>query len=447
MQASQEIETKPPSEERLPVLDLIRGVAILMILPANLPFFSHPYPPSPIQAESGLADRLVIALTVFLVYGKFITLLSILFGAGLAIQADKAQATGRPFRRYYTRRMVVLLIIGLAHALMFWWGDILTLYAIVGLLTLLLCQLGKRALLWVAGSLLTWGYVWLLLFTLVVAIFDEEKLTRPQARPSGAVTEPSKDGTTKAPTMKQQAPTQLKAPAKSEAERAEQIGKAIEQYFSSENQIRIYRHGTFGERVRNNAIFLSLFMCCFFWLIGAYVLACFLFGVYLLRSGFFHDVNANRPLLFKFIGYGLTIGIPFHAAAVFAYWRNPNGIFSWLFVSFGAFAFAIAYLGLLTLWSQGKHAEWLQSRLRAVGRLALSNYLFQSIVCTFIFYGHGLGLFGQLSHGVVFSLVPTLWLFHLLISPLWLGHFHIGPFEWLWRSLAEGRRRPFLRRV
>jgi uncharacterized protein len=87
-------------------------------------------------------------------------------------------------------------------------------------------------------------------------------------------------------------------------------------------------------------------------------------------------------------------------------------------------------------------AGWLQRRLAAVGRMALSNYLLQSVICTFIFYGYGFALFGQVSRATQMAIVVAVWLLLLIVSPIWIGHFRFGPAEWLWRTLTYFKRQP-----
>jgi hypothetical protein len=142
-------------DRRLRSLDLVRGIAVLMILPANIPSFSAP-------AQLGMAfgrvetwaDHAAVLLTRLLVDGRFIALLSILFGAGLAMQVAAAKEAGRPIERYYVRRMALLFVLGIAHALLLWYGDILASYAIVGLGALLFSKVSQRALPWVSGGLI-----------------------------------------------------------------------------------------------------------------------------------------------------------------------------------------------------------------------------------------------------------------------------------------------------
>jgi uncharacterized protein len=170
-----------------------------------------------------------------------------------------------------------------------------------------------------------------------------------------------------------------------------------------------------------------------------------LLGIYLMRRGIFHDADAHRAFLRKLIGFGLLVGLPFHLAAIAIYFFDPNNSFSWLLNGFGALPLALAYLGLIRFWAQSNYALGLQRRLRAVGRMALTNYLMQSVLCTFLFYSYGLRRFGELSRTEVLVVVLVIWLLQLAWSPWWLRHFQMGPVEWAWRSLAECRWKPFLK--
>jgi uncharacterized protein len=107
----------------------------------------------------------------------------------------------------------------------------------------------------------------------------------------------------------------------------------------------------------------------------------------------------------------------------------------------------VVYLTLLTGWAQTNRALWLQDRLKAVGRLALTNYLAQTVICTLIFYSIGLGLYATLGRPATLLVVLGVWLLQLLLSPLYLKVFRIGPVEWVWRSLSQWRLQPILRRA
>lgn len=416
------------TDDRLPSLDLLRGIAILAILLANIPYlsgpadwmFSH-------GGDDNWVDQLVIAQTLFWIDGKFITLFSILFGAGMVLQVDRARAEGRPFVAYYLRRLAILLLIGLTHILFIWFGDILTAYALIGLAAFALCWMRKEVIIACLTAVWVWAYGCLAFAALMVALSGESFWEMPTPPPVPVPTVTGDD--------------------QSAVDRLYHQVMAIDwkDYFSKENQIRIYRDGTWQQMFFNRMLYLLTSAFSWIIVVGWYLLGCFLFGIYLMRRGIFHDGEANRAFLRKLVGFGLIVGVPFHLAAVAVYFFNPNNSFSWLLNGFGALPLALAYLGLIVFWSRSSYGLWLQRRLRAVGRMALTNYLMQSMLCTFLFYSYGFRLYGELSRAAALCVVLAIWVLQLVLSPWWLRHFEMGPIEWVWRSLAEGRFRPLLR--
>jgi uncharacterized protein len=427
----------PPADggERIPSLDLVRGVAILGILLANIPLFSYPADLLGNRAsDGGLTDRVAVSLTLFFIDNKFITLFSILFGAGLALQADRANAAGRPFTAYYLRRLGLLFLIGLAHALLLWFGDILTSYAIVGVFALFLSRLRPRGV-WVSMAVcFAWSYALLLLLSVAIPLAGEAEMRQ--------WVEEKRD-----PEVKKQAEAlERPVPFLDLSDPTPISSSSLDLYFSPRNQVLIYQRGTFTDMGVNRAVALFLFACQFWPAVGWYLLGCFLLGTQLLRRGLFQEPGQHGVLIRRLILFGLGWGIICHTAAVLVYWRDPDGAFSWFFNLWGALAQALGYLGLLLLWSHSGRAEWLQRRLRAVGRMALTNYLMQSLLCSFIFYSYGLALYGRVSRTQALAVVAGIWLLQLAVSPLWLHFFQMGPVEWLWRCLADGKLRPLLRR-
>jgi uncharacterized protein len=405
------------AEERLASLDLIRGVAILAILPANLVQFSGPaFGNQPVFATP--LDHVVSAVILLLVDVKFITLLSILFGAGLGLQFDRAQARGdRRFPRYYLWRQFLLLMIGVCHALLLWWGDILTAYAIVGALALGVTLLGRG---WVRGLAifgLVWNYTLMLIFLVVALLFGH---LFAQSRPARAG--PSPDDR----------PVSLFFGEGTFEERQQR-------YSTPQNQKAIYRHGSFADLLENRAYFYgSQLIGLPFGAPG--MLACFLIGVMVVRAGLFHDPQRRSRLVRWFLGLGLGIGVPLHVVAVVVYLANPRSQLPGPLNQLGALPQALLYLVLLIMWSESGVLARLQSCLRAVGRMALTNYLMQSLLCTLVFYGYGLGLYGRIGLAQTLPLLLGIWVLEMIWSPLWLRYFSLGPVEWLWRTLA-GRRR------
>lgn len=411
----------PPPGERLAAMDLLRGIAILGILPANVPFFSgtvatftfHQRP------ESDL-DHIGMALTVFFVLGKFVTLLSILFGAGLALQVWKARSENRPFVGYYVRRMTILFLIGLAHGLFLWFGDILSSYAIVALLALIFTRFSQRLVLWTAAGCLVVVATCLLIIG------------------SGAVI----GGAGLVPTFE----TSSAQPTDAVSEFFADLGRWWESHIAEENQTRIWREGTFGEMAFNRAVYLGRYVFEFALVIGWFLLACFLLGVYLLRRGIFHDFETQRPFIRQMTIIGLIVGTALQAMAVGLYLLVPeSGLHFLLPYTLGALPMSLAYLGLVLFWSHSGFLPTLQQWLQATGRMALTNYILQSVLCNLIYYRWGLALYGDAGHAVNLGVVALIWMVEILFSVAWLAYFQIGPLEWMWRSLAEGRVKPIWR--
>ncbi|OAI48014.1 hypothetical protein AYO44_08130 [Planctomycetaceae bacterium SCGC AG-212-F19] len=421
----QVLEPAPPAQ-RLPALDLLRGIAILGILPANIPFFSGTISIFTMQSmpETG-ADRAALFLTIVLVFGKFVTLLSILFGAGLALQVWKARTEGQPFAGYYVRRMLILFIIGVAHGLFLWFGDILSSYAIVALLALLFTRFSQRLVLFTAAGCLLVVGTWLVLalgVTLTTGAGLADLMPHPEVPPAAK-----------------------ESPDPAERMWAD-LGHCWQDHVTPENQARIWRESSFWEMAFNRAVYLMQYIPQFWVALVWYLLACFLIGVYLLRREVFHDLEANRSFVRKLIGVGLLIGVPLQliAGGFYLIWPGSGFHFT-LPYTLGALPLALAYLGFGVLWSASGRLAWLQAALQDVGRTALSNYILQSILCNLIYYRWGLVLYGELGHAANLGVVAGVWLVEILLSVLWLRFFAMGPVEWLWRSLAEGRRQPMFR--
>lgn len=409
----------PPSE-RLPALDLLRGVAILAILPANFPLFSGALNHWTIEAiPAGPLDHAAHSFSLFFFFGKFITILSMLFGAGLALQAWRAEYEKRPFAAYYLRRMAWLFVLGLAHGLLLWYGDILSSYAVVGAGALLISRFPQRVWLWIAAVCLVYILAWFCLI-LVGSLFVGQNFLA--------------GGMTGLPDT----------PPKNEVEAMmEDLARRWQEHASTEGQTRVWREGGFLSMVLDRTLYLGNYALGFWLMAGWYILACFLIGMDLLRRGVFHDFDAHRRLVRWLIIGGLTLGVPLQMLTVALYlWAPAGGLYLMLPYSLGALPMALAYLGAGLWWAHSGRLAWLQHCFAATGRLALSNYILQSILCNLIFYSFGLAWYGRVGHAAGLALVAGIWLVEIGLSVVWLRVFAIGPVEWLWRSLAEGRLLP-----
>jgi uncharacterized protein len=401
----------PPDADRLRTLDLVRGVAVLGILPVNIGWFFMERPGwwNPWEVGGPQGDRLVAAFTWLFFEQKFITLFSILFGAGLAIRFDRARACGEPFAGRLLRRQAALLVIGLLHVHLLFYGDVLTAYALLGSFAWLACGLGQRALLGLAaacfaGACAVWAWMWLspeglrsLVYPLagrwVVLLDDLPALVG--LKPLGLV---------------------------------ESL--------------------TLGRGRAGPHYFLTAYFVLSIWITyGLYVLACFLLGIYLLRRGLFHEPAAHRGGLTGMIIAGLTVGLVLNGAYVIAQARRPGTPYLPLFVGVAAPPLALAYLGLLLRWAEGGRLPRLQRWLRATGRLALTNYLIQSFFLWWLFTQIGPeSLTENMTRTGALVVVVLIWLFQIAMSAAWVQLFRTGPMEWLWRRLAGDRGRGFVRR-
>jgi uncharacterized protein len=171
-----------------------------------------------------------------------------------------------------------------------------------------------------------------------------------------------------------------------------------------------------------------------------------LIGIALFKLGLF---SAERSSKFytTLIAVGMLLGLPLVLYGVhwnFAQdWDARNSFFAGTQLNYwGSIPLALAYVGLVMLLCRAGRPAWLLARLAAVGRMAFSLYILQTLICTTIFYGHGLGLYGRVERVGQIAIVAAVTLLQLWIAPLWLRHFRFGPLEWLWRTLTYMRRQP-----
>jgi len=402
------------SFERVQIIDSLRGLALLGILLVNIQLFSNPIQAAAWSAEAAPAfgDRVSGWVVRFLAQGKFYSLFSLLFGVGLTIQMRRAERKGVSFVPLYLRRLVVLAAIGLAHALFLWTGDILTLYAVLGFALIPYRKARPRTLLIWAASLLS--------VSILINVFS---LALLEIGGSGLAQHTD------------HILSQQEAQARVEAERARQV----------------YSTGGLAEITAQRAHDLY-FMAFANLSISPNVFAMFLIGVYFGRRQIFQRVDENLSLLRKLAWGGLAIGVPCNLAfAELGGSASPTGPWAALLAAkiaetIGGAAFCLSYLAALLL--VARRAGW-QKRvglLAPTGQMALSNYLLQSVTCTLIFYGYGLGLFGKVGTGAGVLLALGVFLGQVVLSSWWMQRCSIGPAEWVWRSLTYLQMQPMVKR-
>ena len=395
--------------ERIQVVDMLRGFALFGILLVNMALFKVPVSFEHLSATSlvNVPDRLAALAIELLADGKFFTLFSFLFGLGFSIQMIRARRRAGRFVGRYVRRLLVLLVIGLAHVTLIWFGDILVTYALLGLLLVLFRNRSPRALLIWAAALLTS----MTLLAVAAMIFVESG----RADPAGG-------------TAIERAETQLLA---SDGEDVERL-------------TAVYDNGSYRdtlvERVSNPAglVFVMVVQ-------GVPVLAMLLLGLYAGKRGILEDVPAHLTLLRRVRLWGLALGLPLSALMVLA--QAKLGLFSALAVQFLNFSLAAPILSMgfaatFVLLAQREKWRVRLAPLGAAGRMALTNYLLQSLICTTLFYGYGFGLYGKVGAAVGLLLTVIIFAAQVAWSAWWLSHFRFGPVEWLWRTLTYGHVQP-----
>jgi uncharacterized protein len=402
--------------ERIQIVDILRGFALFGILFVNMTIFSQPMQAIVLPADPNLPfyDRAALWLIHALGEGKFYALFSLLFGLGLTLQMERIEGRGGRFVPLYARRLLVLLGIGLVHAFLIWMGDILILYALLGFLLILFRKARPRTLL-----------IWVVILIALPLLFSA-------------------------------AATALIAWASNFPEATSQIEQSFAQTeaaFVSDLQraAQVYTHGDFAaitaQRVSD---YFGIGMTGFA-VMGFNVMAMFLLGVYFGKRGFFKNLPENQGLFRKLLLWGLLIGLTgnlLYATLIIPISRIYQ---TWtLFLAttgqtVGAPLLMLAYVSALCLLALSPGWGKRLRVLAPVGQMALTNYLMQSIICTLIFYGYGLGLFGKVGHAAGIAMAIAIYLLQIPFSHWWMKRFYYGPAEWLWRSLTYLKPQPFRR--
>ncbi|WP_295707709.1 DUF418 domain-containing protein [uncultured Brevundimonas sp.] len=398
----------PPSRERIATLDLIRGLAVLGILAVNAEGFAATFSaygspglwPFPNVGASAAAKWIIDAFF----HQKFISLFSMLFGASIFLVGGERDERGAEDRgRRLRRRLFWLFVFALFHGLALWWGDVLLLYAWSGVFVMLARSWSVRRLAIVGG----------LLFGLFAALQILGGLALQFAPP---------EVQTQVATTMQATPERLAAIRAEIAEAAGSLAGA-------------YRQNTSGwMSLQAPSVMVFVFPTTGLMMIG----------LALFKAGFLSGARSMRAYAVALVAAAAALVV----VARLEWGQVMNGAESPLAGGVDFLLNPLIGLGyasvLILLWKAG-HARAL-SPLAAAGRMAFTNYLTQSLIMTTLFYGgRGFGLMGQVDRPALWAIVVAVWALQLVWSVLWLRRFQMGPLEWLWRSLTEGRRLPIRR--
>jgi uncharacterized protein len=402
---------QPLSErERIVSIDVLRGFALLGILPMNIQYFSMisaAYSNPTAYGNLTGVNYWVWLLCHVLADEKFMTIFSMLFGAGILLMTSRIEAAGKPSAGLHYRRMGWLIGFGLAHAYLLWSGDILVTYGMCGMVAYLARKLRPRTLL-ILG-----------LLTIAVA--------------SGTLTAYGIWSQHWSARDVQMATEDLWKPTLAEVA----------------SEIKAYR-GTWLDQMKFRApdsarMETNFFVGFTFWRVTGLMLV----GMALFKLGFF-SARRRAPDYWTMITIALAFGIPLILYGTRRDFANGwdfrySFFYGAQFNCWGSILVSLGWVGAMMLASRAAALLALTRRLAAVGRMAFTNYIMHTLICTTIFYGHGFGLFGKVERIWQFAIVVVIWIAQLLLSPIWLKHFLFGPLEWLWRSLTYWQWEPFRR--
>ncbi len=392
--------------DRIDVIDILRGVALLGILLMNMEALSGPLD----LAFTGIdphwqgLDYWADALVYVLVQGKFFTLFSLLFGAGFAIMAQRAEAARRDFTSFYLRRSAGLLLIGLCHALLVWSGDILVIYALVSL-PLLACREAPQR--WLPAM----GVATYLCAALLMLLM-------------GAL---------------------LGLSAQVDGNNDTALRSAIAQGQQTiELQRQVYGHGSFAQAVAQRVSDLGTSLSGAL-IVGPEVLGMFLLGSWFARSGALADPARFEHLYRRLRWIALPCGLVLMlASAAWVPYLAP-GTFTastgaaYALSSVASLLMCLGYLAWIVRWRDHLRG------LAPMGRMALTQYILQSLVGTWLFYGYGLGAFETMPRAWQIPFAVLLFAVQVLLSHVWLRYFRFGPLEWIWRAMTYGQWPPLRR--
>lgn len=384
---------------RIISLDILRGVAVLGIFWMNVQSFSAPfsaYANPTVHGEFSGVNLWLWALSHIFFEFKFMTIFSMLFGVGIAVFCQRASAKGFDAVALNARRMRWLVVFGLIHAYLIWYGDILFAYALCGFIAVKFVNTGLKKLLTISCVLFLVPFIFIVVMHFTVSYDDPDTL---------------------AEAMSYWSP--------SEAE--------------LQSEIAAYKGSWLESRVENSSKALLLqFLGIFF--VSWRVLSTMLIGIVMFKTGFITaSLKSATYRLISLVGIGFgvfvsTIGVVQNVKNDFSleYSSDIGGLFNYV----GSLVSAVGYIALIMLFVKSQYFTGLKSVLANVGKMAFTNYIMQSIIASLIFYGFGLNYFAEVSRVESLIVVLLVWVLQLNLSTFWLSRYRQGPLENVWRRLT-----------
>lgn len=388
--------------ERIAVVDVLRAFALfgIVVTHAEMGFFAGP-PPGPDFMQFSALDGAVHRFVAVMVESKFFSIFAFLFGLSFAIQLDRARHKGTAFGGRFAWRLTLLFVIGMAHQLLFN-GDILMLYALLGLA---LIPLGKVR----TGVLLTVAL--LLLFNVPAIVFGFVQIGMPPPTPEQA-----------------QANAEIGATFMAK-------GQALYAAMQSGSLADIVRlNTTDGLLMKSGYLVFSGRLWITF--------GCFLLGVCAWRAKVFEDSEASRRFFRRLLVAGGAVAAV-TTAITMAFEASSPVRSAWLGLASNVqkMTLAAGYVAAVTLW-YWRHSAGALAQLAPLGKMGLTTYLLQSVFLAIVFYGVGFGMMGKLGHASAAGIGVVFFVAQVFVARWWLARWSMGPVEWLWRSATQLKWQP-----
>ena len=402
--------------KRIESIDVLRGFALLGILIMNISSFAMPSMAyfSPVVYDINPLNHIIYSITHIIADQKFMAIFSMLFGASTILFINSVKKKEKsPLILFYSRNFW-LLILGWIHSSYLWYGDILFIYALCAFLLFFFKNITPKKQ-FILGCLIYLIPTFSNYFTYeyVIDYLDQEEkdVIIKHWNPSNEILQQELDA--------------YRGPYKKQVQYREQL-------WSSSKSI--------GKGIIGISFLIDIFSRSFgMMLIG---MACFSWGVF--------NNTLSKSFYKKLLIYGFGIGLPLSMIGLFFNYsfdwnwkyiqflgRSPNNIAT-PFIAFG-------YISIIMLWIRKGSFSNIKEKLRTIGKTALTAYLIQTVIATFIFYGIGLGLFGYVNRAYQLLIMFFIWFVLLIFCPMWLSKYHYGPVEWIWRMLTHMKLIPLLR--
>lgn len=416
---------------RVESLDILRGVAVFGILMMNITAFgllgqSYGNP----QVDGGATGWNLIAYKIINVgfEGTMRGIFSLLFGAGIVLLTERMEQAGAGIMaaEIHFRRMLWMMLAGVIHwALLLWYGEILFAYSLCGMLLFSLRKLSVKSHLLIAAALLAGS---------VAMNYGRSMSVVETEAAASAATLAKAQGITLSP----------------EQDKAIEAWQEVASHTTATQEDARKQRSIHGGSWWNAVTTQFAFSYTFQWTETPYwlffdMIPFMLIGMALLKLGVLSGQRSAKTYgLMMFGGYavGLTLGLRELHVILGSNYAPAGFAAAEETYQFSRLAMVVGHLGLLLLIIRSGICGWLQRALGAVGQMALTNYLMQTVICTALFYDFGFGLYGHFERYQLYGVVAAIWLVELIWSPLWLARFRFGPFEWVWRSLTYWQRQP-----